>query len=133
MTLHLTKLAVGITDIPHLQSVQGATPRHHTRSFPRRAAEVLAGGSLYWVVRGAVLVRQRVVDIQDSQWDDGTRCAALVFDPELVPVQARLCRPFQGWRYLQPGAAPPDLPPGSFDADGLPEALRRKLQALCLI
>ena len=135
MTLHLTKLAVGIRDIAHLQEVQDPAPRHHTRSFPKRAAEVTAGGSLYWVVRGAVLVRQRVLDILPDRWDDGTRCAALVLDPVLVPVQARACRPFQGWRYLHADAAPADAGAGDpgLGADGLPPALRRELEALCLL
>ena len=135
MTLHLTKLAVGIRDIAHLQDVQGPAPQHHTRSFPKRAGEIKDGGSLYWVVRGVVLVRQRVLDVREDRWDDGTRCAALVLDPALVPVQARLCKPFQGWRYLHGDAAPADVTAGdpAIGADGLPPALRRELQALCLL
>ena len=135
MTLHLTKLAVGIRDIAHLQDVQGDAPRHHTRSFPKRAGEIKDGGSLYWVVRGAVLVRQRVLDVLEDRWNDGTRCAALVLEPTLVPVQARLCKPFQGWRYLHADAAPADVTAGDpgLGADGLPPALRRELQALCLL
>ena len=135
MTLHLTKLAVGIRDIAHLQDVQGPQPRHCTRSFPKRAAEVTDGGSLYWVVRGAVLVRQRVLDVRAECWHDGTRCAALVLDPVLVPVQARLCKPFQGWRYLHADAAPADVAAGDpgLGAVGLPPALRRQLEALCLL
>lgn len=135
MTLHLTKLAVGVRDIAHLQEVQGPAPRHHTRFFPKRATEVTDGGSLYWVVRGVVLVRQRVLDVLPHSWDDGTRCAALVLDPVLVPVQARLCKPFQGWRYLQGDAAPADVAAGEpgLGADGLPPKLRRELEALCLL
>ena len=135
MTLHLIKLAVGIRDIAHLQDAQDDAPRHHTRSFPKRAAEIKDGGSLYWVIRGVVLVRQRVLDVLEDHWDDGTRCAALVLGPALVPVQARLCKPFQGWRYLHADAAPADVAAGDpgLGADGLPPALRRDLQALCLL
>ncbi len=139
--LHLTKLAVGVRDIAHLRALQAArhaeTPplRHFTRSFPRRAAEITEGGSLYWVICGAMLVRQRVLDVVEDQWDDGSRCAGLVLDPVLVPVEGRPCKPFQGWRYLEAAAAPADVTAAdpALGADGLPDRLRRELQALCLI
>ena len=139
--LHLTKLCVGITDIGHLRQRQqdrlaaGETLRHLTRSFPRRAAEVIDGGSLFWVIAGATVLRQRVIDIQETVYDDGTKCAALVFDPELVAVAARVTRPFQGWRYLDPAAAPADLVTGQAaeGSDDLPEALRRALEDLGLL
>jgi len=139
--LHMTKLCVGITDIAHLRQRQqarqaaGEVLRHQTRSFPRRAAEVIDGGSLYWVIGGAMVVRQRVIDIAEAVYDDGTRCAALVFDAELVPVAARPTRAFQGWRYLDPASAPPDLVAGQVAAgsDALPAALRRELEHLGLL
>jgi len=139
--LHLTKLCVGITDIAHLRQrqqarvVAGEALRHLTRSFPRRAAEVTDGGSLYWVISGALVVRQRVIDIEEAAYHDGTRCAALIFDPELVPVAARPTRPFQGWRYLDPAAAPLDLVAGQTaeGSDTLPPALRRELERLGLL
>jgi hypothetical protein len=139
--LHLMKLAVGIRDLAHLQQVQAdrarANPplRHLTRNHPRRAAEVLDGGSLYWVVAGWMLVRQRVVDIRSARAEDGTAHAALVLDPVLVPLAGRAARPFQGWRYLEAAAAPPDLAPDASgeDSQALPAALRRELQALGLL
>jgi hypothetical protein len=139
--LHLTKLCVGISDIGALRAVQAARLargeglRHLTRSFPRRAREVVEGGSLYWVIAGATVVRQRVVDIQEAAYEDGSKCAALFFDAELVPVAARATRPFQGWRYLDPAAAPPDLA-GLGEAEGseaLPAAMRRELESLGLL
>jgi len=139
--LHLTKLCVGITDITHLRGLQsarlarGEPLRHLTRSFPRRAQDILDGGSLYWVIAGATVVRQRVTDIQEAAYDDGSKCAALFFDPDLVPVAARPTKPFQGWRYLDPAAAPPDL--GTIataeGSEALPPALRRELAALGLL
>ncbi len=139
--LHLTKRAVGAADIEHLRAWQaerlaGQPPlRHRTRNFPRRAAEVVDGGSIYWVVSGAMLVRQRVIDIVEDHWDDGSRCSALILDPALVMVAGRPTKPFQGWRYLSPADAPPDL---VWDraAEGeaaLPSGLRQELRALCLI
>jgi hypothetical protein len=139
--LHLTKLAVGIRDIAHLQQVQAerrqSRPplRHMTRNFPRRAAELIEGGSIYWVVGGTMLVRQRILDVIEDRWDDGTKCAALVLDPLLVPLSGRPTKPFQGWRYLAAADAPADLACGraAVGEDALPPALRRELQALGLL
>jgi hypothetical protein len=139
--LNLVKLCVGVRDIAHLTALQAARRvndpplRHQTRMVPKRRDELLAGGSLYWVIQGHVLVRQRLVDITDDKWDDGTSCAGLVLDPALVPVQARAMRPFQGWRYLAADAAPPDVgATGAADGlDALPPEMARELRALCLI
>jgi hypothetical protein len=139
--LHLMKLAVGVTDVAHLRRLQetrlATNPPlcHRTRNRPRRAEELLAGGSIYWVIGGAMLVRQRLNDITETRAADGGRAAALVLDPKLVPVEARLVKAFQGWRYLDPAAAPPDLPvrSGGRGVDSLPEELRRALAALALI
>ena len=137
--LHLVKLAVGIRDIAHLADVQAVrahtTPplRHQTRQIPRRAADIVDGGSIYWVIAGAVVVRQRILDIIEDRWDDETSCAGLVLDPVLVPVSGTKMRPFQGWRYLAPDAAPPDLDQIEVVADEMPESLRRALQDLALL
>ena len=139
--LHLTKLAVGARDIAHLRATQAerarsdAPLRHRTRNFPRRAAEVLEGGSIYWVVGGATLVRQAVRDIREDCWNDGAACAAIVLDPVLVPVLARPTKPFQGWRYLQAADAPADLAAiaAAEGEDALPAQLLRDLRELCLI
>jgi hypothetical protein len=139
--LHLMKLSVGIRDIAHLREVQATrlkeNPplRHRTRNAPRRAAEIIAGGSIYWVISGAMVVRQRITDITEDQWPDGTACTALVLDPKLVPVEGRVMRPFQGWRYLEADAAPPDLSRAAIakGEEALPESLRRDLRALGLL
>ena len=137
--LHIAKLAVGIRDIAHLHRAQAArleaNPplRHQTRNIPRRAADVLDGGSIYWVVAGAILVRQQILDIKEDRWDDGARCATLVLDPALVQTEGQPTRAFQGWRYLDPADAPPDIAEHG-DAPGqMPPALRNELRALCLI
>ncbi len=138
--LHLVKLAVGIRDIAHLRDVQAMRAasrpplRHQTRQIPRRADELCDGGSIYWVIGGAVVVRQRIVDVIEDRWDDDTKCAGLVLDPLLVPVAATPMRAFQGWRYLQPEAAPADIGAASVLGDGeLPASLQRELRALCLL
>jgi hypothetical protein len=139
--LHMMKLAVGIRDIDHLREIQAERAltnpplRHRTRNFPRRHAEILDGGSMYWVVSGALLVRQRIADIIEDHWDDGVACTGLVLDPDLIAVEGRPTKPFQGWRYLSAADAPPDLPdrPEALGEGLLPAALRRELQALCLL
>lgn len=139
--LHVAKLAVGIRDLPHLRDVQAARAadaaplRHRTRNFPRRASEIVGAGSLYWVISGSMLARQRIVDIVEDAWDDGTRCAALVLDPALVPLLGRPTKPFQGWRYLAADAAPPDAAPGAEarGTEAMPEPMRRELRALGLL
>jgi hypothetical protein len=139
--LHLAKLCVGVADVAELrawqvQRVRENPPlRHLTRQMPRRAAEIVAGGSLYWVVQGAMVVRQRVVDIRPDQLADGSACAALVLEPRLVAVEARPTRPFQGWRYLHPEAAPADVAQAALPRDlaALPDALRRALRDLRLV
>ena len=137
--VHILKLAVGIRDIAHLRHVQSvrqaAAPplRHQTRNGPRRRDEIIEDGSIYWVISGAVLVRQRVLDITEDQWDDGSRCAGLVLDPALIQVEGRPVKAFQGWRYLEAADAPPDLTAADFAPEAMPPALRQQLRALCLI
>jgi len=139
--IHLTKLAVGVRDIDHIRALQAerarANPplRHRTRNSPRRRDEILEGGSLYWVISGTMLARQRILDIIEDKWDDSTSCAGLILHAELVPLVGRPTKPFQGWRYLHPEDAPADLAvreplPGS---DELPPTLQRELRALCLL
>lgn len=139
--LHLMKLAVGVRDIAHLAELQAARAvalpplRHRTRSFPRRAAEILEGGSMYWVIAGAMVVRQSVLDIIEDRRDDGRACAGIVLEPRLISVSARLMKPFQGWRYLAAGDAPGDLSTGLLPCGGLdlPPELARALRELCLL
>lgn len=139
--LHMIKLAVGIRDIGHLAQVQrmrGVSDpplRHQTRNAPKRAAEIIDGGSIYWVVQRVVCVRQRIVDIVEDGWDDGSKCTGLVLDPELVRVAGRTMKPFQGWRYLNAADAPPDLDQagGPSGVDDLPEGMRRDLALLALL
>ncbi|MGY4801156.1 DUF1489 family protein [Teichococcus aerofrigidensis] len=140
--LHILKLCVGPRDIAALRAAQARRValdpplRHLTRMAPKRAEEILEGGSLYWVVAGFVSVRQRILEIRQEPGADGTPHTALVLDPVLTPVAARPVKPFQGWRYLAAEVAPPDLAAGATPAEGLadlPAALRRSLEELCLL
>lgn len=74
--------------------------------YPRRAAEICEGGSIYRVIGGRILCRQRITAIRPDTREDGTACALVVMAPEIIPVSPRAMRPFQGWRYLRPEDAP---------------------------
>jgi hypothetical protein len=97
--------------------------------------EIIDGGSMYWVIAGTMMARQRIVDIVEDERDDRTPCTSFILDPELVALAGRPTRPFQGWRYLDPEAAPADMP--MFGAilglESLPAALRHELRVLCLL
>lgn len=141
--LHLIKLAVGAAspdDIARHQrhrseqlGVHGGRPFFRTRNFPRRAEEILGGGSIYWVVAGALLCRQQIHDIVEDRREDGTPCTGVLLEPAIVAVMPRAVRPFQGWRYLPHGDAPADLLANGAGGDELPLSLRRELLSLCLL
>jgi len=140
--LHLIKLSVGPKDVAALAALQKERLRSDpplrawTRMFPKRIDEITDGGSIYWVVGGFVRVRQRILGLREEQWDDDTPCAALLLDPTLVLVEARPVKAFQGWRYLKPEEAPPDVAtdrPAAVGLESLPPKLRRDLAELCLI
>lgn len=132
--LHLQKLSVGTETVeglaewqatPRAQSDDGL-PRHITRMWPKREAELVDGGSIFWVIKGIILCRQRIVRL-DEYWRDGIRYCAITNDPELVRVAATPRRAFQGWRYLNPNDAPPDLRKSQQDEPALPPDLSRAL------
>ncbi len=114
MPLHLMKLAVGVDDTDHLRRLRTVRAAErggewvYTRNHPRRAAEVLDGGSIYWVIRGHIAVRQRVTGFRAERDAAGRRYCLIEVVPVLVPTLPRVCRAFQGWRYLPAEAAPPD-------------------------
>ena len=140
MTLHLLKLCVGADSVADLADWQAARmaerrdagadsrPTHVTRMWPRRSDAMLDGGSLYWVIRGLVLVRQRILALEPVTGADGGARCALRLDPELVRTCPLPRRPFQGWRYLAADDAPPDL--GAGTGIDLPPALARGLADL---
>lgn len=115
MTVHLIKLAVGAESVEELQGWQAERRRrsghlwHRTRMMPRRAAEVLGGGSIYWVIKGLVQARQPVLAIERVVDAEGRPDTKLTLDPALVRTWPQPCRAFQGWRYLDPAEAPRDL------------------------
>src|SRR5690606_14922791 len=136
-SLNLMKLCVGCDDPAELAAWQkhrygGGPARHVTRMWPKREAELLNGGSIYWVFKGVMQARQRILELQEIQGDDGIRRCALVLDPVLVRVASVPRRPFQGWRDRPGSDAPPDLPAGREDEPNLPPDIARALAEMGL-
>ncbi len=139
MALHLRKLCVGVESVEQLEQFQarrlkrGETLRHDTRMMPKRRDEILDGGSLYWVIKGLIQVRQPIIDITPEVDAEGRAFARLHLAPELVRVAPRGHRPFQGWRYLEAADAPADLDPGGAEGEGLPAEMQAELRSLGIL
>ena len=145
MTIHLIKLCVGIESVAHLSERQTFRLAqlqsegqpcelfHRTRQMPRRRDELLNGGSLYWVIKGVVLVHQNILDLRAVRGDDGIRRCDIILDPQLVPTRPHPRRAFQGWRYLSSEDAPEDLGLSAADIERLPEQMRTELIELGLL
>ncbi len=145
MTVNIVKLCVGCDSVEDLAKWQKARLaamrkrnakarlRHVTRSTPKRRVEVLDGGSLYWVIKGYVRVRQRIIGLRPARNEEGKAACAIELAPRLVKTQLVAWRPFQGWRYLEPEEAPPDLPKHSPGDDDLPPKLAAALRELGLL
>ncbi len=135
---HLLKLCVGAATVEDLEAWRDEwaareraagradTLLHVTRQWPKRAEALLAGGSLYWVIGGAVRARQRIVALEPVDTGEGApRCGIRLANP-VVRTEPRPARPFQGWRYLAVGDAPADLS-GRDDGAGLPPGIESAL------
>jgi len=155
MAVHLVKLCVGIDSVDELvqyreslmqKKLKGRKGKsvvledsHWTRSKPKRAEEVLDGGSLYWVIRGRICARHRILRLDDVEDEAGKTYCAIVYDPTVIVTESRPRRAFQGWRYLEEEDAPPDLADQRAalrDAKaeaGLPEEMVAELKALGLL
>ena len=143
--LHLIKLCVGCDSVQDLEEwialklkekkrkKQPVEHIHTTRMVPTRADELKAGGSLYWVIRGQITCREKILDIRPFTDKDGIRRCRVVLDGKIVPVMPRPYRAFQGWRYLAHPDAPADLERGAPGSAAMPEQMRRELQELGLL
>ena len=133
--VNLVKLCVGADSVQDLLDWQDSQRHHYppgrtchiTRMWPKREAEVLAGGSVYWVIKGLIQCRQRILRFDEVTRADGIRRCAFVLVPELIRTAPAQKRPFQGWRYLSAEDAPRDLPPGRQSEDALPPELSAAL------
>ncbi|MBV9828821.1 MAG: DUF1489 domain-containing protein [Alphaproteobacteria bacterium] len=139
--LNLLKMAVGVGSLDEMRAIRAERFRErgahwvYTRNHPRRAEEVLAGGSVYWVIRGQVQVRQRVIGFSSERDEKGRAYCLIEVDAELVPTLWRPWRAFQGWRYLTPADAPSDAPGGiaGLAENAMPAKMIAELRALGLL
>lgn len=136
--LHLIKLSVGTESVEGLAAFQaarrGAMKRAHslhvTRMWPKREAELLDGGSIFWVIKGAIQARQRLIGFDEIIGEDSIRRCGFMLDPELIRTTNAIKRPFQGWRYLKGEDAPSDLGFVRENEDELPEDMQQSLAKL---
>ena len=145
MPLHLIKLAVGCESVKELKgwvAERMATAKkkglplrhvHITRMTPKRDAELLAGGSLYWVIKGEIAAREKIIAIEPFRDKDGIGRCRLVMQPKVIAVSPRPMRAFQGWRYFAQSDVPQDLKSAGAGVAAMPEPLRRELRDLGLL
>ena len=147
MTIHLIKLSVGTDSIEDLAGWQTERlaqmkaagekkPRlfHRTGQKPKRDADLMDGGSIYWVIKGVIQARQTLTGFGEGVRPDGRACCLILLERELVPVRPTPRRAFQGWRYLEADAAPPDLDGRTAgDITGMPPQMRKELAELGLL
>ena len=113
--VNLVKLCVGATTVSELYYSQQRRLEttgfvsHVTRMWPKRAKELVSGGSIYWVFRGLILARQEIVEMKEILGQDKIRRCSLILNHEIFRTEPRPKKPFQGWRYLTPEHAPKDI------------------------
>lgn len=142
--INLIKLCVGIDSVEHLLTYRATQAeqtkkdgfdnltRHITRMWPRRTDEILNGGSLYWVIRGNIMARQKILGFEEKIGTDGIRRCVILMSPEIIRTRVAPRRPFQGWRYLPLEDSPPDLIKNHKNDDDLPIGMRLALAEIGL-
>lgn len=145
MPLHLIKLCVGVDSIRDLdewikdrmaqkkKKKEALEYVHTTRMMPTQRDELLDGGSLYWVIKGAISCRQKLIDLRQFNDKEGVKRCRIVMEPKLIPVLPKPRSAFQGWRYLKANEAPADLAKGAKGASAMSEEMRRELHELGLL
>ena len=143
--VNLVKLCVGITAVGQLEQLQATRRRessengrlpvniHITRNKPKRSQEIIDHGSLYWVIRRQIRVRQRIIRVDDLEDLEGKKRCGLILDPQLIRTEHRAYRPFQGWRYLEQSDAPLDLTSNQEAGVGMPSDMEEELRELGLL
>ena len=144
MTIHLLRMAVGIESVSHLKKKQSERISQtgirsgnglftFTRNVPKQVDDLIDGGSIYWVIKKYIRVRQEILSIERQENEEGKPICAIRIDPVLKPVVARRQKAFQGWRYLKPKDKPEDLKSTKFIAEEMPSELANELRDLGLI
>lgn len=146
MVVHLKKLAVGIESVDHIREVQKQRLQDnvdqegnhylftYTRNTPKRKEEILAGGCLYWIIKGQYRVRQAIIGFEEGVDEEGRKYCLILLDSELTETETVPHKAFQGWRYLTPQDAPKDLDGRAAEAaQALPDDLAGELRDLGLL
>ena len=118
--VNLVKIAVGVTTVEELSLRQTEFLKrnndqnfpyfyHSTRMMPKKHDDIISNGSLYWVIKGAICARQKVLDIVKFEDTDGKKRCKIYLAAEIVKTRPVKKRPFQGWRYLKKHITPEDL------------------------
>ena len=123
--IHMIKLCVGVATLEELESYREERAHwwgadygenvhvHRTRTRPKRAEEMEdEQASIYWVISGVIRCRQPILRLARAVDDEGIARCDILMAPDMVRVVPRPRDPFQGWRYLEPKDAPPDLDAG---------------------
>ena len=146
MTVHILRRAFRVDNLDDLKRSQkesmdaeraaGRKRRlyRRMRTTPTRTDEILGGGSIYWVIKGYIRARQRILGIETRMDEEGRKRCFLHLDPKLVPTVLQPCKPRRGWRYLPPGDAPEDREMGEeLSTDELPSEMEAELRELGLL
>ena len=144
MTIHLLRMAVRVENIAHLKQIQNerlqkrvtkGEARLYTfsRNIPKRVDDLIDGGSIYWIIKKYIRVRQRILGFERHTNEEGRRYCAIQIDPELVQVVPRRHKAFQGWRYQKPEDAPLDVGPSQIQVTDIPAEMANELRELGLI
>jgi hypothetical protein len=119
--IHMIKLCVGVSSLKELEDYRDERAHwwdadygedvhvHRTRMMPKRAAEMEGQASIYWVIAGQVVCRQPILRLARFTNAEGIDYCDIIMAPDMVRTVPYPKRPFQGWRYLRPEDAPPDL------------------------
>jgi hypothetical protein len=132
MPLHLTKVAYGATSLEEMRewfSARGDVARLTTRYLPKRHAEIVPGGSLFWIFKHQLVMRSEILRFEEAE----SGKTNIVISTELVPVHPRPKRAHQGWRYLDEADAPIDLGDGQEPGETMPGNLASELARLGLV
>lgn len=134
----MVKLSVGTESIDDMLTwqrhrslqVKSGQYYHVTRMWPKRETELLDGGSIYWVIKGVIQCRQRILGLREIIGQDEIRRCGLVLAPDIIRTASTPKKAFQGWRYLTPADAPRDLTGSQSAEDALPPDLQKALAAI---
>ncbi|MCA3261098.1 MAG: DUF1489 domain-containing protein [Telmatospirillum sp.] len=146
MALHIVKLCVGVESVEDLaawqkkrlkdQKARGLKPqlKHVTRNTPKRGDEIAGEGSLYWVIKGTIRCRQKILRFVSRKDRDGKPACEIHLDPKLVRTAPKPLRAFQGWRYFEASSAPADIDAKTAEAQAkLPAVMAEELRSLGLL